>query len=90
MDKVTQNPAAAAEESAAAAEEMSAQSTTLKGCIADLLALVNGKRSVPEFVRSETSLSVSGREAKPIGVAGKAGKGREAVFKTVTALRTDR
>ncbi len=90
MDKITQNTAAAAEESAAAAEEMSAQSTTLKACIADLLALVNGRKSAPEFVRSEASPTVSGRATKPIGVIGNAKKGRETSFNTVTASHSGR
>jgi len=55
MDKVTQTNAAGAEESAAAAEEMNAQAATLKGCVDELLTLVNGSadgspaatRSVP-------------------------------------------
>ena len=43
MDQVTQTNAAGAEESAAAAEEMNAQAATLKGCVEELLGLVNGR-----------------------------------------------
>ncbi len=43
MDQVTQTNAAGAEESAAAAEEMNAQAATLKGCVDELLGLVNGR-----------------------------------------------
>jgi methyl-accepting chemotaxis protein len=42
MDKVTQSNASSAEESAAAAEEMNSQAAVLKGCVQELLGLVNG------------------------------------------------
>ncbi|HEY8994373.1 MAG TPA: methyl-accepting chemotaxis protein [Lacunisphaera sp.] len=49
MDKVTQGNAASAEESAAAAEELNAQAVTLKGCVSQLLQLVNGAHAAEPF-----------------------------------------
>jgi methyl-accepting chemotaxis protein len=49
MDKVTQGNAASAEESAAAAEELNAQAVTLKGCVSQLLHLVNGVDAAEPF-----------------------------------------
>ena len=42
MDRVTQQNAANAEESAAASEELTAQASTMRGYVADLLTLVTG------------------------------------------------
>jgi methyl-accepting chemotaxis protein len=44
MDKVTQQNAANAEESASASEELNAQAEQMKSIVADLAALVSGKR----------------------------------------------
>jgi methyl-accepting chemotaxis protein len=46
MDKVTQSNASSAEESAAAAEEMNSQAAVLKGCVQELLGLVNGTTTI--------------------------------------------
>jgi methyl-accepting chemotaxis protein len=43
MDKVTQGNAASAEENSAAAEELNAQAVTLKGCVNELMQIVNGR-----------------------------------------------
>ncbi|AOS43350.1 Methyl-accepting chemotaxis protein III [Lacunisphaera limnophila] len=56
MDKVTQGNAAGAEENSAAAEELNAQAVTLRGCVNDLLQVVNGAGaagavSAPEVMR---------------------------------------
>ena len=50
IDKVTQTNAAAAEECAAAAEELNSQSEQLRGFVADLLKLVQGKTAVTHAV----------------------------------------
>jgi hypothetical protein len=52
MDKVTQSNAANAEESAAAAEELNAQAEAMKGSVAELLQLVDGKTAGGTPVRS--------------------------------------
>ena len=46
MDKVTQQNAANAAESASASEEMNAQAEQMKGMVGELVALVEGSRSV--------------------------------------------
>jgi len=48
MDKVTQGNASGAEENSAAAEELNAQALTLKGCVNDLLRIVNGQQGTVE------------------------------------------
>jgi hypothetical protein len=56
MDKVTQSNASSAEESAAAAAELSAQASSMKQSVAELLELVSGQapaaRAVPPVRRS--------------------------------------
>jgi methyl-accepting chemotaxis protein len=54
MDKVTQTNAASAEESAAAAEEMNSQAATLKGCVGELLGLINGAARKETAVNERT------------------------------------
>ncbi len=85
MDKVTQTNAAGAEESAAAAEEMNAQAATLKGCVDDLLGLVNGHATGVPALGTPTIPSA------PFASRGPAAAGRPSAprgrFEEVPALR---
>ena len=65
MDKVTQQNAAGAEESASAAEQLSAQAETVKGMVAELVALVGGRYN---------SAATTGR--RPPTTTAKTGPGR--------------
>jgi hypothetical protein len=66
MDKVTQSNAAAAEESASASEELNAQARTLKGAVAELLALVNGSKSAAPAEAPSSEANVRPGAAQPM------------------------
>ncbi len=81
MNKVTQTNAAGAEESAAAAEEMNAQAATLKGCVDELLGLVNGSpgRASAGEARTAAASRVAPVKVRPADV--------DAFFKEIPAAR---
>ena len=64
MDKVTQANAATAEESAGAAEELNAQAETMKGVVAELLALVGGVNRAASPASSPAPLFAPATPAK--------------------------
>jgi methyl-accepting chemotaxis protein len=77
LDKVTQQNAANAEESASAAEEMSAQAETMKGMVADLVAIVGSAGKGHEEARAGGRLHTAVASMKK-KAASKAGSGRKA------------
>jgi len=62
MDKVTQRNAASAEESASASEDLNLQSSDINKIVAELVALVDGKKMSS---REMTDIAVAGRTVEP-------------------------
>ena len=63
MDKVVQNNAATAEESASSSEEMIAQAEQLKGMVAELVYLVEGRRDkAGAFIDSSSRARIASKE----------------------------
>ncbi len=91
MDKVTQSNAAGAEESAAAAEEMTAQAATVKGCLDELMILVNGHQQPAGTVRQDARVrSPSPAKMRPITRSKNTASTPDSFFETIPAERSVR
>ncbi len=64
MDKVVQNNAASAEESASSSQEMIVQAEQMKGMVAELVGLVEGRRNTPAAATRGASQTRSGFVSK--------------------------
>jgi len=69
MDKVVQKNAASAEESASASEEMNAQAETMKGFVAELVAVVGGRNG--NGISTNADFGMRSAESKKPGGNGK-------------------
>jgi len=69
MDKVVQNNAASAEESASSSQEMIVQAEQMKGMVAELVGLVEGRRNTPAAAIRDVSPARAGHGLKTDGAA---------------------